>query len=169
MIKSFGDFRFDVQRRALARQGVPVKLTGQALDVLALLLSRPGELVTRDEIQRVLWPDRAVAFDHSLDVVIARLRTALTDSGRNPRYVETVPRHGYRLVEPVIEEPDAVSVRVAPTWLRRWSVYAAIAILAAMTAIFVARSRYDRFVPHQTTPAAATSGASLPGTAMITR
>src|SRR5947207_11015605 len=101
MMKKFGDFEFDNRRRGLKAGGHPVRLSAQAVDLLALLLERPGELITREEIERRLWPDRNVNFHHSLDVVVNRLRTVLGDKGASPRYIETVPRKGYRLLEPV--------------------------------------------------------------------
>ena len=70
MVKTFGDFAFDDHRRRLWAGGQPVMLSGQALDLLCLLLERPGELTTREEIERRLWPDRNVDFNHSLDVIV---------------------------------------------------------------------------------------------------
>ncbi len=84
MVKRFGDFEFDDRRRSLKAGGRPVRLSGQALDFLCLLVERPGELVTREEIERKLWPDRNVDFNHSLDVVVSRLRTVLGDKARAP-------------------------------------------------------------------------------------
>ena len=106
-MKTFGDFEFDDRRRRLRAGGHPVRLSGQALDLLCLLLERPGELITREEIERRLWPDRTVDFHHSLDVVVSRLRTVLGDKGASPRYIETVPRKGYRFIEPVTARPEA--------------------------------------------------------------
>ena len=103
MIKTFGDFAFDDRRRALKAGGRPVRLSGQAVDLLSLLLERSGQLITREEIESKLWPDRQVDFHHSLDVVVNRLRTALGDKGATPRYIETVPRKGYRFIEPVTD------------------------------------------------------------------
>ena len=103
MVKRFGDFEFDDRRRHLTAGAQRVRLTGQAVDLLCLLLERPGELITREEIERRLWPDCAVDLDHSLDVVLSRLRTVLGDKGASPRYIQTVPRKGYRFIEP--EEP----------------------------------------------------------------
>jgi DNA-binding winged helix-turn-helix (wHTH) protein len=77
VVKTFGDFEFDERRRRLMAGGQAVRLSGQALDVLCLLLERPGELITREEIERRLWPDRTVGFHHSLDVIVSRLRTVL--------------------------------------------------------------------------------------------
>ena len=147
MLKTFGDFEFDDYRRGLRAGGQPVRLSGQAVDVLCLLLERPGELITREEIERRLWPDRNVDFHHSLDVVVSRLRTVLGDKGASPRYIETVPRKGYRFIEPVTAKPEA---RLANRhWRRRLVTYAAVAILAAILAILFARTRYDKFVPSQ--------------------
>lgn len=81
MVKTFGDFEFDDRRRRLTAAGRPVRLSGQAVDVLCLLLERPGELIPREEIERRLWPDRNVDFGHGLDVVVSRLRTVLGDKG----------------------------------------------------------------------------------------
>jgi DNA-binding winged helix-turn-helix (wHTH) protein len=81
VVKTFGDFEFDDRRRRLTAAGRPVRLSGQAVDVLCLLLERPGELIPREEIERRLWPDRNVDFGHGLDVVVSRLRTVLGDKG----------------------------------------------------------------------------------------
>ena len=144
-MKTFGDFEFDDRRRSLRAEGQPVRITGQAVDLLCLLLERPGELIAREEIERRLWPDRNVDFHHSLDVVVSRLRTVLGDKGATPRYIETVPRKGYRFIELVTEKPR-LGRRLAD-WRRRLVAYAAVAILAAILAILFARTRYDRFVP----------------------
>ena len=149
MVKTFGDFEFDDRRRALKARGQPIKLTGQAVDLLYLLLERPGELITRDEIERRLWPDRNVNFDHSLDVVVSRLRTVLGDKGPSPRYIETVPRRGYRFIEPVTPKPEAGPRNAPRRWRRRLITYAAVAILAAVVVILFARTRYDKFVPSE--------------------
>jgi DNA-binding winged helix-turn-helix (wHTH) protein len=151
VVKTFGDFEFDDRRRALRAGGQPVRLSGQAVDVLSLLLERPGELITREEIERRLWPDRNVDFNHSLDVVVSRLRTVLADKGSSPRYIETVPRKGYRFIEPVTAKPEAR--RANRHWRRRLLTYAAVAMLAAIVAILFARTRYDKFVPSDRSPA----------------
>lgn len=158
MVRTFGDFEFDDQRRCLRSAGQPVRLSGQAVDLLSLLIERPGKLVTRDEIQRRLWPDCNVEFDHSLDVLVSRLRATLGDRSPTPRYIETVPRKGYRFIEPVTAKPEARP----PTdrrrlWRRRFANYAAIAILAAMAAVLFARTRYDKFVPSTRSPRSGTA------------
>jgi len=147
VVKRFGDFEFDDRRRRLRAGGQTVRLSGQALDVLCMLLERPGELVTREEIERRLWPDRNVGFNHSVDVVVSRLRTVLGDKGTSPRYIETVPRKGYRFIEFVTTAgPEAQSRN---HWSRRGLAYAAVALLAAVLAILFAHTRYNKFVPSQ--------------------
>ena len=149
MVKTFGDFEFDDRRRSLSAGGLLVRLSGQAVDLLCLLLERPGELITREEIERRLWPDRNVDFHHSLDVVVSRLRTVLGDKGASPRYIETVPRKGYRFIEPVTTRPEARPANQPRCWSRRLVAYGAVAILAAILAILFAHTRYDKFVPSQ--------------------
>jgi DNA-binding winged helix-turn-helix (wHTH) protein len=149
VVKTFGDFEFDDGRRRLKAGGEPVKLTGQALELLSLLLERPGQVVTREEIERRLWPDRNVEVTHSLDVVVSRVRTALGDKGASPRYIETVPRTGYRFIEPVSMSPEARPANPRRSWSRTLLFYAAVAILAAIVALLFARTRYDKFVPSQ--------------------
>ncbi len=149
MVKTFGDFQFDDRRRRLRARGQPVRLNGQALDLLHLLLERPGELITREEIQRRLWPDRNVDFGHSLDVVVSRLRTVLADKGPSPRFIETVPRKGYRFIEPVASTPEALPAKAPRRGRPRLVTYAVVATLAALLAILFARTRYDKFVPSQ--------------------
>ena len=147
MVKTFGDFEFDDRRRGLKAGGRPVRLSGQAVDLLCLLVERPGELITREEIARRLWPDTTVDFDHSLDVVVSRLRTVLGDKGSSARYIETVPRRGYRFIEAVTAKPDARPANKPSHWSRPLATYAAIAILVAIVVILFVRTRYDKFVP----------------------
>lgn len=154
MVKMFGDFEFDDHGRRLKAGGRPVRLSGQAVELLCLLLDRPGELITREEIERRLWPDRNVDFNHSLDVIVSRLRTTLGDKGSSPRYIETVPRKGYRFIEPVTAKPG-LGGPVAQ-WRRRLVTYAAVAIVAAILTILFARTRYDKLVPPDRSPASAT-------------
>lgn len=98
----FSIFEVDPRAAELRKHGVRIKLQDQPFRILSLLLERPGELVTREEIREELWPDHTfVDFDRSLNKAIAKLRSALGDSAERPRYIETVPRHGYRLIVPV--------------------------------------------------------------------
>jgi Tol biopolymer transport system component/DNA-binding winged helix-turn-helix (wHTH) protein len=101
-IVGFGVFEIDVQERELRKSGLKVKLRDQSFELLAALLERPGELVTRDELRSKLWPaDTFVDFDHSLNAAIKRLRDALGDDPDNPQFIETVPRRGYRFLAQV--------------------------------------------------------------------
>ena len=98
----FGQFEADSVRNTLTRQGAPVKVQDQPFRVLVLLLERPGEIVTRGELRQKLWPDGTfVDFDGSLNVILKKLRSALDDDSDNPRFIETVPRRGYRFIAPV--------------------------------------------------------------------
>ena len=159
MVKTFGEFELNDRLRKLSRGGQPVGLTGQALDLLCLLIERPGELITREEIERRLWTDSHVDFEHSLDVLLSRLRAALGDSGRNPRYIETVPKRGYRFLEQVSSEGDGQPTEGVPGWIRKLGTYAAIAVLTAITAILIARTRYQKFVPSQRSSASQAAAA----------
>ncbi len=98
----FGVFEVDLQAAELRKNGVKIKLQEQPFQVLALLLEHPSDVVTREEIQKKLWPaDTFVDFEHSLNAAVKRLREALGDSADNPRFVETLPRRGYRFIYPV--------------------------------------------------------------------
>jgi TolB-like protein/Flp pilus assembly protein TadD len=100
----FDVFELNIRTGELRKKGVKLRLQGQPLQVLATLLKRVGQLVTRDELRAEIWPaDTFVDFDHSLHNAIARLRETLGDSADTPRYIETLPRRGYRFIEPVHE------------------------------------------------------------------
>lgn len=98
----FGLFEVDQQSGELRKQGRRLKLSRQAFEILALLLQRPGRLVTRNELRAKLWPaDMFVDFDHGLNAAINKLRTALGDSADKPRFIETLPLRGYRFIAPL--------------------------------------------------------------------
>ena len=98
----FGLFEFDFRTSELRREGEIVKLSPQPARVLALLLEKPGEIVLRDELRTHLWGDETfVDFERGLNFCILQVRTALGDSSENPRFVQTVPRKGYRFIAPV--------------------------------------------------------------------
>jgi TolB-like protein/DNA-binding winged helix-turn-helix (wHTH) protein len=98
----FGVFEVDLRACELRKQGVRIRLQDQPYQVLRILLERPGEVVTREELRQRIWPaDTFVDFDHGLNNAVKRLREALGDSADTPRYVETVPRHGYRFIAAV--------------------------------------------------------------------
>lgn len=104
----FGTFEADASSGELRRLGLRVKIKAQPFQLLMLLLDRPGQVVTREEISRTLWPDGTfVDFDHGVNSAINRIREALGDSAGNPRFIETLARRGYRFIAPVetIEVP----------------------------------------------------------------
>ena len=104
----FGLFELDPRTRQLAKNGVKIRLPQQSIQVLSLLLERSGEIVTREELRQRLWPsDVFVDFDHGLNKAIQKLRDALGDSAGSPRYIETIPRTGYRFIAPVMGQMES--------------------------------------------------------------
>jgi len=102
----FESFELDVRAGELRKHGVKMRLRGQPLQVLEILLERAGEVVTREELQSRIWPaDTFVDFDHSLHNAIARIREVIGDSAERPRYIETLPRRGYRFIGPLQDSP----------------------------------------------------------------
>jgi DNA-binding winged helix-turn-helix (wHTH) protein len=100
----FGVYEVDLQAGELRKRGVKVNLQKQPFEVLALLISRPGQLLTREELQSQLWPEDAlVDSDLGLNTAVKKIRTALGDSAENPRFIETLPKRGYRFIAPVQE------------------------------------------------------------------
>src|SRR5579872_7230142 len=98
----FGLFEADVANHTLTRKGVRVRIQDKPFSVLVLLLKNPGKTIAREELQRALWPDGTyVDFDTGLNVVLKKLRAAIDDDSDNPRFIETVPRRGYRFIAPV--------------------------------------------------------------------
>ena len=97
----FGTFELDLQSGELRKGGVKLKLSGQPFQVLTILLERPGDVVTREELQKRLWPDTFVDVDHNLNAAINKIREVLGDSAESPGFVETLPRRGYRFIAPV--------------------------------------------------------------------
>jgi DNA-binding winged helix-turn-helix (wHTH) protein len=102
MLYRFGAFEADTRTGELRRQGLRIKLHSQPLQLLFLLLERPGELLTREDISRELWPDGTfVDYEHGVNSAMNRIREALGDKASHPRFVETLARRGYRFVAPV--------------------------------------------------------------------
>src|SRR6476619_7765709 len=106
----FGDFEADLRSGELRKGGVKLKFGGQPFQVLTILLEQSGDVVTREELQKRLWPDTFVDVDHNLNTAINKIREALGDSSESPRFVETLPRRCYRFVgelerpvQPVVE------------------------------------------------------------------
>ena len=106
----FGPFLVDLNTRELWKEGISLKLGGQPFEILASLLERPGELVTREQLRMRIWStDTFVDFSHGLNAAVNKLRDALSDSPDDPRYIETLPRRGYRFIAK-IEEPEPAPV-----------------------------------------------------------
>jgi len=98
----FGPFEVDLHTREFWKFGTRLKLVGQPFEILSVLLTRTSELVTREELRSRLWPtDTFVDFNHSLNAAVNKLREALSDSASEPRYIETLPRRGYRFIAEV--------------------------------------------------------------------
>jgi DNA-binding winged helix-turn-helix (wHTH) protein len=115
-ILRFGVFELDLSAAELRKSGVKLRLQGQPVQVLALLLERAGDVVTREELRQKLWPsDTFVDFDHSVNTAINKVREALGDSATSPRYVETLARRGYRFIAPLQNDaPAANSTSIRP-------------------------------------------------------
>jgi TolB-like protein/DNA-binding winged helix-turn-helix (wHTH) protein/Tfp pilus assembly protein PilF len=110
-IVRFGVFEVDLKACELRKQGLRLKLPEQPFQVLVVLLENPGEIITREELRNRLWPgDTFVDFDHGLNNAVMRLREVLGDSSENPRFVETIPRRGYRFIAPVVGPGPAFPV-----------------------------------------------------------
>ena len=139
--RRFGSFELDPASGELRKAGVVLALPEQSLKVLVELLERPGDLVTREQLRQRLWPDGTfVDFEHGLNAVINRLRETLGDSAESPRFIQTVPRRGYRFIAPVeggiealaaVPEPPA---RVLETRKRPWMVIGATGIILVVAA-----------------------------------
>ncbi|HKE26147.1 MAG TPA: winged helix-turn-helix domain-containing protein [Bryobacteraceae bacterium] len=135
----FGAFEVDLSAGELRKHGVRLRLQEQPFQVLVALLERPGEMVSREELVKRLWPDgNFVDFDRGLNAAVTRLRQALSDSAAEPRYVETVARRGYRLIiAPIGEEaappPPAVAPRQRSAWA--WPVVFTVIIASIGAAV----------------------------------
>jgi TolB-like protein/DNA-binding winged helix-turn-helix (wHTH) protein/Tfp pilus assembly protein PilF len=154
-ILRFGPFEFDPQTGELRKHGLRIKLQGQPIAILGMLLDHPGEVVTREDLQHRLWPaDTYVDFDRSLNAAVKRLRAALNDSADSPRFVETLARRGYRFIAPLamsvpapVAQPATAPVE-PETPHRRMRVRTAIAILIlTAAAAFVVRVALRRADP----------------------
>jgi Tol biopolymer transport system component/DNA-binding winged helix-turn-helix (wHTH) protein len=110
----FGPFQADLETHELWKNGIKVKLGGQPFEILAVLLDRPGQLVTREELQKQIWAaDTFVDFNHGLNAAVNKLRETLSDSAEAPKYIETLPRRGYRFIGTIDNALTAVDTGVA--------------------------------------------------------
>jgi DNA-binding winged helix-turn-helix (wHTH) protein/TolB-like protein len=106
----FGQFAFDPDAGVLTRNGLPVRLQPQPARVLALLVARAGDVVTRDDLRRQIWgTDTFVDFERGLNFCVAQIRSALGDSADSPRFIETLPKRGYRFIAPVTQAVEAAA------------------------------------------------------------
>jgi DNA-binding winged helix-turn-helix (wHTH) protein/tetratricopeptide (TPR) repeat protein len=132
VVLRFGTFEVDLWARELHQQGLRVKLQELPFRVLTVLIGRPGELITREELRLELWPaDTFVDFDNSLNTSINKLREALGDSADNPRFIETVPRRGYRFIAPVTCDNPKESAVTSPGWKIAVPLFVVAAVLLA--------------------------------------
>ena len=137
----FGSFEVDLQTGELRKAGQKLKFSGQPFQVLVILLERPGEVVTREELQKRLWPDTFVDVDHNLNTAINKIREVLSDQAENPRFVETLPRRGYRFIAAVdgagnCDKAGTIARAdiVAP---RRWRVLGASLLFSTLALVVV--------------------------------
>ncbi len=144
-ILRFGLFEIDAVSGELRKEGRPLKLQDQPFQVLLFLVERAGEVVSREELQQAVWPaDTFVDFDHGVNTAIRKIRQALGDSADNPRFIETLPRKGYRFIAPVSQpgEPEpapAPPPAPIPSPKKRWLIPAAV---ASLTVIFLVGEWY---------------------------
>jgi DNA-binding winged helix-turn-helix (wHTH) protein/Tfp pilus assembly protein PilF len=157
---TFGPFHLNLQSGELRRAGAPVKLQPQPARLLSMLVSRPGELVTREEIRTQLWDaDTFVDFDQSVNFCIRQIRSALHDDADRPCYVETVPKRGYRFIAPV-QSPEAAAAEpsapretanVPRQLILRWGVIATLVLLGSL-AVLTFRSIVESRRDHSSSP-----------------
>src|SRR5246127_2524753 len=116
IIVRFGAYELDHQAGKLRKDGVRIRLQEQPLHILRILLEQPGRIVAREDLRQKIWPsDTFVDFDHGINNAIKRLREALGDTTETPRFVETLPRRGYRFIAPIEEDtPRFRSLVVLP-------------------------------------------------------
>src|ERR1700758_829243 len=107
----FGIYEVDLDEGELRKAGIRIKVQQQPFKVLRALLEHPGQLVTREQLHDRIWPGASFGdFDQAVNVAVAKLRTALGDSADNPRFIETVPRRGYRFIAPVHSEDSSRNI-----------------------------------------------------------
>jgi Tol biopolymer transport system component/DNA-binding winged helix-turn-helix (wHTH) protein len=154
----FATFEVDLQAQELRKGGLRLKLSGQPFQVLAILLEQPGVVVTREELQKRLWPDTFVDVDHNLNTAINKIREMLGDSAENPRFVETLPRRGYRFIAPVEDNlhaqpsgPSGVGTQLPQrTWTLRLALFFGACVLLAGAGLFLYRRQHAPASPERT-------------------
>ena len=140
----FGSFELDIRSGDLRKLGIRIKLQDQPRQILFLLLDDAGEVITREKIQKHLWPDSTfVDFDNAINSAVRKLRDALGDSADNPRFVETLARRGYRFIAPVFHERGTHARTSTPSRATpaatgpNWRVVAAVAVALAVLTLAV--------------------------------
>jgi len=136
--RRFGVFEFDGETLELTKAGRTLPVRPQPLKLLALLLATPGELVSRDDLQRALWSnDTFVDFEQGVNHAIRELRAALGDDAESPRFIQTLPRRGYRFVAPVerVPAPDALLPEESHRWRRNWTLTITAAAVTACVVV----------------------------------
>jgi DNA-binding winged helix-turn-helix (wHTH) protein/TolB-like protein len=137
MIYRFGTFEFDSETGELRRNGRAIALEPQPAKALTLLLSKPDEVVTREELKAAVWGSEThVDFDRGIAYCISQVRTALGDNAENPRFIQTLPRQGFRFIAPVSQPDVPVSTPAAQTF-NKWVTIPLVLALAAVTVGFV--------------------------------
>jgi TolB-like protein/DNA-binding winged helix-turn-helix (wHTH) protein/tetratricopeptide (TPR) repeat protein len=128
---SFGPFEANLQTQELRKHGTRLRLPGQSFQILRILVAKPGQLVTREELQEALWPsDTYVDFEHGVNAAVNRLREALNDSADSPQIIETLPRRGYRFIASIEENrPGPLSTVRTRTQIGVWLGLSAIVVL----------------------------------------
>jgi len=151
---AFGPYEADLHSGELRKHGIKIRLQSQPFQLLTMLLERPGELVTREEICQKLWPaDTFVDFDHSLGTAINKIREVLNDSAAEPRFVETLPRRGYRFIAPVtpVDSDPATPpppVELAKATCRSRTFYPVVGVCAALVLLGSALLTWKFLRPH---------------------
>src|SRR5271156_1706635 len=156
----FGVYDLDRDAMELRKNGVLIRLQEQPFRVLAILAERPGEIVTREQLQEQIWGNVFVDFDQSLNKAVNRIREALNDNAGTPQYIETVPRRGYRFIAavapatPTAEQPPAVALSMAPALepsqsrarraTSRRMIFATLAIVSVLAALGIATAVWLR-------------------------
>jgi len=148
-IVRFGIYEMDLRTGELRKAGIRIKLQEQPFKVLKAMLERPGEVVSREELRRCIWPEESFGdFDHAVNIAVGKLRSALDDSADTPRFIETVPRRGYRFIAPTETSTTAAETallparRITSSLRKSWGSYTLLAflmIIAAAVTIFYLR------------------------------
>src|SRR5215471_3274754 len=146
----FGEFEADLRSGELWSGDVKVRLQDQPFHVLSILLSRPGELITREALRRQVWADNTyVDFDYALNTAVKKIRSALGDDAAAPRFVETIPRRGYRFIatvdceshdSSVVSRPVEEVPSSAPVWRRSWRALAFASLVVLLAGFLIARN-----------------------------